>query len=86
MISPENIKKELRSFIIRTYLGREDAPLKDDDSFLGEGIIDSIGVIELVAHIQETYKIKISVPEIVPANLDTLDNLERFIVKKSKTP
>lgn len=86
MISPVNTKNELRDFIIRTYLGRDDAPLGDDDSFLEEGIIDSIGVIELVAHLQERYKIKIAVPEIIPANLDTLNNLERFIVKKSKAP
>jgi acyl carrier protein len=77
-----SIKSRMKDFIVRTYLGRKDAPLGDGDSFLGEGIIDSIGVIELVAFIQETYNIKIAVPEIIPANLDTLDNLERFIIRK----
>lgn len=82
MKAPEGIKRELRDFIARTYLKRASADLGDDVSFLREGIIDSIGVIELVAFLQERYGIKIRVPEIIPANLDTLNNLERFITKK----
>ena len=82
MKAPDNIKSELKDFIVRTYLKRSDASLGDDASFLGEGIIDSIGVIELVAFLQRRYKIKVLVPEIIPANLDTLNNLGRFITKK----
>ncbi len=81
-IAPGSIKGEMKEFVVRTYLGRNDAPIGDDDSFLGEGIVDSIGVIELVGFVQEKYGIRIAVPEIVPENLDTLNNLERFITKK----
>ena len=58
--------------------------MDDNDSFLEKGIIDSIGVIELTGHIQRTYRIKIKVPEIIPENFDTLNNLERYITKKLK--
>jgi acyl carrier protein len=63
-------------------LGSAKAKLADDDSFLEKGIIDSIGVIELTTFIQNEYDIRIEVPEIVPANLDTLNNLESFITRK----
>jgi len=77
------IKEDLRKFIISNYmLDSGDAKLSDDDSFLDEGIIDSIGVIELASHLQRTYGIKIRVPEIVPSNFDTINNLERYITKK----
>ena len=82
METPDSIKNELKDFIVRAYLKRRNAVLGDDVSFLGEGIVDSIGVIELVAFIQKRYKIKVQVSEIIPANLDTLNNLERFITKK----
>lgn len=65
-------------------MGSKDIQLNDDDSFLDKGIIDSIGVIELTNFIQDKYDIKIEVPEIVPDNLDTLNNLERYITKKLK--
>jgi acyl carrier protein len=79
------IKGGIREFIVNNYLrGATDKDLGDNDSFLEQGIIDSIGVIELTNFVQDRYGIKIEVPEIVPENLDTLNNLERFITKKKK--
>ena len=80
-----DIKEEIRKFIIQNYLrGAKNRKLGDDDSFLDQGIIDSIGVIELTNFIQEKYDIKIEVPEIIPENFDTLNNLERYITGKLK--
>jgi acyl carrier protein len=82
---PKNILDELRVFVVNRYLlGAKDAKLSDDTSFLEEGIIDSIGVIELTNHIQKVYGIKIKVTDIVPANFDTLNNIERYITRKLK--
>ena len=80
-----NIKDELREFIINNYLkgAKNKKLLKDDDSFLEKGIIDSIGVIELASFMQEHYGIKIEVPEIMPENFDTLNSLEKYIKRKS---
>lgn len=81
----KGIKEELRKFVIDRYLlGAKNAKLSDDTSFLGEGIVDSIGVIELTNHIQRVYGIKIKVTEIVPENFDTLNNIERYIEKKTR--
>lgn len=79
------IKKEIKNFIVSNYLrGLRGGALSDDDSFLEEGIIDSIGVIELAAFIQKRFGIRIKVPEIIPENFDTLNNLEKYINKKLK--
>jgi acyl carrier protein len=57
------IKKEVRNFIVENYLaGFGNERLEDSDSFLEKGIVDSIGVIELVSFLQEKYNIKIAVP------------------------
>ncbi len=80
-----DIKGDIKKFIIENYLKvARNKQLNDDDSFLEQGIIDSIGVIELTNFIQEKYSIKIEVTEIVPENFDTLNNLERYITKKLK--
>ena len=77
------VKAKIRGFIIENYLGRASGiDLKDDDSFLKKGIIDSIGVIELTQFVQQEYPIKIEVKEIVPANFDTVNNLEAYIMRK----
>ncbi|MBU4377286.1 MAG: acyl carrier protein, partial [Candidatus Omnitrophica bacterium] len=68
---------------VDNYLKRlQDNQLKDNDSFLEQGIIDSIGVIELTNFIQKAFRIEIEVSEIIPDNFDTLNNLERYITKK----
>lgn len=80
------LKDELKAFVVNNYLlGSKDIGLGNDDSFLEKGIIDSIGVIELAGYIQRKYGIKIKVNEIVPDNFDTLNSLERYITKKSKS-
>jgi len=80
-----DIKEDIRRFITANYLKNlADNKLADNDSFLEQSIIDSIGVIELAAFIQKKYRIKIEVAEIVPENFDTLNNLEKYIKKKLK--
>lgn len=77
------VKSQLRAFILKNYLADDNrVKLGDNDSFLNNGIIDSIGVIELVQFIREKYDIDIKVPEIIPDNFDTLNNLEKYINKK----
>ena len=78
------MKEILKKFIIDNYLLSSGA-IKDDESFLENGIIDSIGVIELTNFIQDKFNIKITVPEIVPENLDSLNNLERYITRKLRS-
>jgi acyl carrier protein len=56
--------------------------LTDEASFLEHGIIDSTGVLELVAHLEKTYAIKIQDAEIVPDNLDSIGGITRFLERK----
>lgn len=78
------MKEEIKKFIISNYMKTKSAQIGDNDSFLEKGIIDSIGVIELVSFIQAKYGIKISPVDIIPENFDTLNNLERYIARKKR--
>lgn len=70
---------QIRSFISETFFVEEFA---DADSFLRTGIVDSTGMLELVAFVERTFSIRIADPELIPENLDSLDNLCRFIGQK----
>ena len=73
----------LRRFIVENFLfGREDPPLGEDDSLLRRGIVDSTGVLELVVFIERTFGVDVLDHEIVPANLDSLASLTRFVEGK----
>ena len=60
----------------------EDSQFSDDDSFLEKGLIDSTGVLELVAFIEEQYGIRFQDDEIIPENLDSVNKLIQFLNKK----
>lgn len=78
-----DIKEKIRTFIINNFLlGVNADNLSDNDSFLEKGIIDSTGILELVSFAQEAFDIQIEDAELIPDNLDSLNNLEAFIIKK----
>ncbi|MFI3120591.1 MAG: acyl carrier protein [Methylococcaceae bacterium] len=77
------MKKTIRHYILENLLFTEDeAVLHDSDSFLDGGIIDSTGVMEIILFIEETFGIKVNDNEMLPVNLDSVDNLAAFIMRK----
>lgn len=74
-----NIVKE---FIIETFLFGDDRNLQNDTSFLNNGIIDSTGMLELITFLEETFSISIMDDELIPKNLDSINNVNAFITKK----
>jgi acyl carrier protein len=56
--------------------------LSDDESFLSSGILDSTGVLELIAFLEETYHVHFDDEELVAENFDSLSRLTRFMVSK----
>jgi acyl carrier protein len=79
----QDIKPIVRRYILENFLmGDAGVQLQDSQSFLDHHIIDSTGFIELVTYLEETWKIRIEDEEMIPENLDSLDNIERFIRSK----
>ena len=76
-------KIAIKQFVLRNYLFTEDdTALADGDSLIRNGIVDSTGMLELIAHLEETYSIKIENAEMIPANLDSIDSIGAFVAKK----
>ncbi len=77
------MREQIRSFIQTNFLfGNENIVLTDQQSFLETGIIDSTGVLELVTYLEDTYGIQIEDEELIPENLDSIDNIVRFLEMK----
>lgn len=81
-----NVRQEIKQFIAENFLFTGDTNKIDDDtSFMNEGIIDSMGIMELIVFIEETYKINVENDEIEPDNLDSVNNLYNFIMRKTES-
>ena len=82
-MSIQTIEQEIRQFITDNFLfGEVDASLSNDDSLLDHGVIDSTGVLELVAFLEDKYEIQIPDSELVPTNLDSVNSMVQFVNRK----
>jgi len=70
---------EIRAFIKKNYLYGDAATLGDDDSFMENSVMDSTGVLELVAFLEKTYRIRIGDADLMPENLDSIQRVAAFV-------
>lgn len=77
------INEKIRSFILEnSHGGLSGETLDDNDSFLDKGIIDSTGILELVAFIEENFGITVNDDELIPDNFDSINKTGIYISKK----
>lgn len=78
-----SIEPAIRDFIARNLLYSDTGfSYADDASFLAEGIIDSLGVMELVEFVQKHFGVKVEQAEVTPAHFDSVARLAAFVRQK----
>lgn len=81
----ESVKGRVRAFIEENFLFREDvSSLADTDSLLESGVMDSTGVLELVAFLEGDFAIQMADAEIVPENLDSIAAITAYVARKTE--
>jgi len=79
-------RKIIRGFMRKNFLKDGwNKDFHDGISFIDGGIIDSVGVLELVAFIEQTFSFRVEDEEMVPENLASIDNLVVYINSKLAT-
>jgi acyl carrier protein len=77
---PMNTRLIIRGFIHKNFLKENrHKDFHDGISFIDGGIIDSVGVLELVAFLEETFGFRVEDEELIPENLDSVDKLVTYI-------
>jgi acyl carrier protein len=76
-----DIERDVRTYIVEHFLSGNAGKLRADGSLLGD-VIDSMGVLDLVAYLQDHFHFTVEDDEVVPGNLDTINNLVAYINRK----
>jgi acyl carrier protein len=77
------VNSRVREFIKDNFMYRDDrADLADTESLLDAGLIDSTGILELVAFIETEFSIQMADTDIVPDNLDSVETIVRYVEGK----
>ena len=78
-----NIQEEVISYIRENFIvGRSDTEIILDESLIDSGIIDSTGILELVMFLEERFSINVDDEELIPENLDSINNIVSFLKNK----
>ena len=77
----EDFLFKLKNFIIENYhLSAED--FTEETSLVNSGIIDSMGIVELVTYIEENFDLVIEDDQITTENFESINNILKFISEK----
>lgn len=80
----EQIKDNIIDYLKNNSFMERETFLKDSDSLTQNGIIDSIGLLELIDYICETYSIEIPEDMLTPENFDSLQGITNLITRLAK--
>ena len=78
-----DIARSIEQFIIEELMvGDEDMSLRPDESLLENGIVDSLGILQIVAFIEEQFSIVVEDAEVVLDNFETVDAIKALVERK----
>jgi acyl carrier protein len=77
-----DIADKVRQFIKENFYAASSSELSDNASLLDLGIVDSTGILEVVAFLEESFDMTVDDSEMLPENLDSIDNIVSFVNRK----
>lgn len=78
-----SVEAKVREYILENYLFTDDqSALNSSDSFLEKGVLDSTGILEVIYFLEDEFGVKIDDEEMIPENLDSVDNIVKFMATK----
>lgn len=76
------LKNQIRAFVTSNFYVANPTTLKDEQSLLDSGVIDSTGVLEVIAFIEGTFGVSVTDMEMLPENLDSIERIANFVARK----
>lgn len=79
-MSSNTVVAQIREFITDNFLyARPDFVLNDTDALLGSGIVDSMGVMEIVVFLEERFGLEVSDTDITEDNLGSVQAIANYV-------
>jgi len=73
---------QIRAFVLDKFPQAKKKNLRDSDKLLESGIVDSLGILDLVAFLESDFQVHISDEELLPENFQTVEAIAQFVERK----
>ena len=78
------VSERVHSFIVEKFPLARKTGLKNGDKLLEAGIVDSLGILDLVSFLESEFSIQMSDEELLPENFQSIDCIAAFVQRKTK--
>jgi acyl carrier protein len=85
MINADEIRQRIHDYIVTNFLFGT-ADVDNSESLLDSGVVDSMGVLELVLFLEEELGVVVADEEVRPESFDTVDALTAFVISRLEAP
>jgi acyl carrier protein len=76
------IEEQIREFLTNNFIFDQSAELGLDDSLMGNGIVDSTGILEVIMWVESNFGIHVEDSEVLPENFDSILNIKNYAIHK----
>ncbi|WP_300381281.1 acyl carrier protein [Henriciella sp.] len=81
-VAARQASEKIGLFILERFPAFAETSFDEATPLLDEGLIDSLGMIELVSFLEETFDIEMEDEDFLPENLETLRSLSKLVISK----
>jgi acyl carrier protein len=78
-----HLNVQIREFILEKFPLARKQQLKDTDALLETGILDSLGVLDLVSYMEQKFSIVVADDELVPENFQSVATMAAYVQRKT---
>lgn len=76
---PTPITEQIRQFLVEHFPSARNRTLGEDEHLLANGIVDSLGILDLVGYLEREFGITITDDDLVPEHFESLSRMSRFV-------
>ena len=79
----DTIKTEVRQFVLKEFPSARKREIRDSDTLIESGIVESLGILQIVMFIEERFSIQVLEDDLVPENFQTIDRIATLIERRT---
>ena len=83
-MSTNHVNETVRNFITHHFSRAHSRVLADDDSLLETGVVDSLGVLDIVSFIESEFRVSVADEELVPEYFGSINRIASYVQTKHK--
>ncbi len=86
MTQAQTMEERIREFVLKAFPLARKSAVNGNQKWLETGVIDSLGILDLVHFLEQQFSIQVADEELLPENFESLDAVAAFVRKKTETP